>query len=397
MAIINKLDHFGRGIIFDEKITFVNYALPSEEIDYQIIKKSKKYNLAQITNLKTKSADRVDVPCPYFFKCGGCALEHLKYSKNLEFKKEKVEEILNKYAKIKTNINVIENPHPYNYRNKLSLKIKNGKLGFYETKSHKLVEITQCLLAQESINQIIKDISYFHLQTANITFRTNYNNELLIIIQTADNINIDLPYLTQKHKIVGIIINDAIFYGEDKFIEKVANRLFQVSYNSFFQVNPYVTTKIFEIVTENVQKDSIVTDLYCGVGTLGIVAAQKACQVYGIEIVPNAIKNALINKKINKCSNIEFCLGDAKEVIDKIKAKIDTIIIDPPRNGLSQETLNNILKITPKDLIYISCDPMTLARDLKILKERYIIKKIYIADMFSYTYHVETVCILSLQ
>ncbi len=395
MAIITKLDHFGRGIFYDTKITFIDYALPNEEVEYKIIKETLKYNVATITNLKKKSEDRVDYPCPYFLKCGGCSLEHLKYAKTLKFKQEKVAEILSKYANLDVKINVIANPSPYNYRNKISLKIWQGKAGFYESKTHSLVEINECLLAQDAINKFIKDIKYLHLENADVIIRTNYNNELLIDIKSQHIEHIDIDYLTKKHKIVGIIVNDKIYYGEDKFMEIIDKKLFQVSYNSFFQVNPYITAKIFALVSENIKPHSIVADLFCGVGTLGIIAAGKANKVYGIEIVPNAIKNALINKKINNSNNIEFCLGDANKVLFAIQDNIDTIILDPPRSGLSKTGKEAILKLLPQDIIYISCDPMTLARDLKDLNKYYEVKKVYIADMFSYTYHVESICLLT--
>ncbi len=396
MAKVEKLDHFGRGIVFDNKITFINYALPNEEVEYHIIKQTKKYNVANIDKIVRPSEDRINYPCPYFLKCGGCSLQHLKYAKTLEFKKAKVEEILNKYANIKTNIEVISNSSPYHYRNKLSLKIKDNHIGFYEEKTHELVEIKECLLAKEAINKLILDLKYFHLTNANVTIRASYNDELMIIITTNDEPKIDLDYLTHNHKIVGIIINYQIYYGEDKFIEIINKQLFQVSYNSFFQVNPFINAKILKIVQDNIKKNSIVADLFCGVGSLGITASLYAQKVYGIEIVPNAIKNALINKKINHRENIDFCLGDANKVLMEIKDNIDTIILDPPRSGLKKEGKDTLLKIKPDVIIYISCDPMTLARDLKELTKVYEVKKFYIADMFSNTYHVESICILNI-
>ena len=396
MVKIEKLDHFGRGITYvDNKITFVSYALPNEEIEYKIIKKAKKYNLAIMSKLITKSIDRIDYPCCYFKQCGGCALQHLKYEKTIEFKEQKLKEILKIYADIKDiDVKIIKNDNPYNYRNKLSLKIKDGNWGFYEEKTHNLVKIEQCLLADNPINKLIKDIKYFHLINANVIIRTNYNAELLIIIKTKEKINIDTNYLSKNHKIVGIIVNDKIYYGEDKFINIINHNLFQVSYNSFFQVNPYVTIKLFNLITDNIKENSVVVDLFCGVGTLSIVAAKKAQKVYGIETIPNAIKNALINKKINKCDNIDFCLGDANTQVLEIKDKIDIIIVDPPRSGLSNDGLKALLKIQPETIIYISCNPLTLARDIKFLKSKYNLEKIYMADMFSYTYHIETICVL---
>ena len=395
MPKIINLDHFGRGIIKDnKKITFIENTLVGEDVDYEIIEEHKKYNIGKVLNFNSLSKSRVIAPCPYYESCGGCKVQHMSYEDTLEFKKNKVSEILKKYANLNLDIQTIANDTPYNYRNKISLKIINGDVGFYKSESHTLVKINKCLIAKKILNLFIKDIKYLNIKNGTITLRCNYNDELLIDIKTKENIAIDLEYLVNKYKLVGIVINDKIYYQEDKFIEKINNKLFQVSYNSFFQVNDNITSKIFNIVKENINENSIVVDMFCGVGTLGIVASKKAKMVYGIEIVPNAIKNALINKKINKVDNINFMLGDANKLVFKINDNIDTLIIDPPRAGLSKDGLESTLKLSPKNIIYISCDPMTLARDLKSLKDKYNITKFYIADMFSYTYHVECVAAL---
>lgn len=395
MAKVINLDHFGRGIVkHNNKITFIANALINEDIEYEIIKENKKYNLGRVVKINQESPKRVIPLCPYFNICGGCSLQHLNYQDTITFKKEKVKEIISKYTNLITNIKIIENKSPFNYRNKISLKIVNKEVGYYQNDSHNLVKINKCLIAKNAINKCLEDIKYLNIINGSVTIKCNYNNELLLVINTKDNLKIDIDYLTRKHKIVGIIVNDKIYYGEDKFIEIINNKLFQVSYNSFFQINDYITSKLFEIIKDNIKENSIVADMFCGVGTLGIIASYKAKKVYGIEVISNAIKNALINKKINKRDNIDFMLGDANKLVFKIKDKIDTIIVDPPRSGLSKDGVDSILKINPKDLIYISCDPMTLARDLNILKEKYDIKEFYIADMFSYTYHVESICLL---
>lgn len=395
MSKVLNLDHYGRGIVKENgKVTFISNTLKDEEIEYKVVEDKKKYCVGEVTKYLNKSSKRVNSPCPYFNICGGCALQHMSYEETLEFKKDKVANILERYASLKPDIDIIKNDNPYNYRNKVSLKVVNGKIGFYKINSHDLVQIDKCLLAEEAINKFINDINLVNIKNGDITIRTNYNAELLIIINTSDELKIDIKTLKKHHKIVGIVLNNKLIDGEDKFIEIINNHLFQVSYNSFFQINRNVTAKIFDIVKENIDSDAIVADMFCGVGTLGLMAATNAQKVYGIEVVDNAIKNALINKKINKKDNIEFMLGDANKLVFKISDKINTIIVDPPRSGLSKAGIDSILKICPKDIIYISCDPMTLARDLNVLKNEYEITKFYIADMFSYTYHVESICIL---
>ena len=398
MIKVQKLDHYGRGIIKENgKVTFIPNALPNEEIEYKVQKENNKYNEGFVTKYINKSKDRIEPYCPFYNSCGGCALQHLSYDKTLEFKTKKVENILSKYASININTQVIKNENIYNYRNKVSLKVKDGKYGFYSQNTHQLIQINECKIASYAINSFIKDLKYLDIKNGSITIRSNYNNELMIIINSDEKPSIDIDYLKKHHKIVGVIFNNKILYGDDKYIEIIDDYLFQVSYDSFFQINRYITSKIFNIVSNQISKDSVVVDLFCGVGTLSTVASKKALKVYGIEIVPNAIKNALVNKKINKTENIEFMLGNANDLVSKINEKVDTIIIDPPRCGLSKSGVEAILGIMPKDIIYISCDPMTLARDLNILKDSYNVKELYVADMFSYTFHVECVCVLKLK
>ena len=183
-------------------------------------------------------------------------------------------------------------------------------------------------------------------------------------------------------------MNNKLIYGEDYYIEKVGKYLFKVNINSFFQINLNILSKVFDLISKD--KYKTVVDLYCGVGTLGI--ALNKDKLYGIEIVPEAITDAIKNSEINKQNNL-YMLGDSSK-ISKIEDKIDCIIVDPPRSGLNNKTINNILKFNSKSIIYMSCNPITLARDLNILKEKYLVKKIYILNMFPKTKHVECVCFL---
>ena len=397
MDKVLNLDHQARGIIKpDGKITFVKNALPGEIIEYKIIKETKKYNLGQLTNIIQKSPHRVASMCPYFPKCGGCSLHHMAYLDTLDYKKEKVQDILLRYANIKPKINVIANPIYLNYRNKITLQIKGKKIGYFAENTHDIIEITNCLVAKDSINAIIPDLKKLNINSGSITIRSNYNDEIMLIINTSQKLELDFKELSSKHKLVGVILNNKLIYNEDKFIENINGKLFQVSYNSFFQVNNYINEKLFEFIASNVTK-KVIVDMFCGVGTLGIIASFKAKKVYGIENNYHAILNALVNKKMNKRSNIEFLLGDANDLISKIKDNIDTIIIDPPRAGLSQKGINAILNIKPQEIIYISCDAMSLARDLKRLKNIYNITQVHIVDMFSFSYHVESICVLKKQ
>ena len=289
------------------------------------------------------------------------------------------------------------NINNFNYRNKVSLKIENSLVGYYESKTNDLVAINECLVANKEINRFIKKIDLLNLTKALVTIRCNYLNELLIVINTKEKCNCDIAKLTKEFKIAGIIFNDKCIYQNNYFYEKVNDLLFKVSYNSFFQINPYITSKLFEYLKQFITKDDVVADLYSGVGTLSIVAAKKARRVYSLEINKNAVLDGLENSRLNKVDNITFFKGNVNQTILNIKEKVNTIIIDPPRSGLDKKTMNSILNIKPQKIIYISCNPQTLIRDLLILKEFYTFDVIKLLDMFSYSYHIESLCVLNLK
>lgn len=385
---IDRMDHFGNGIgNINGKIIFVKGALPGETVDVTITKDKKSFMEGTINTIIYKSSKRVEPFCKYFGVCGGCSLCHLNYENTLEYKKERVKNILSKFDIPK--INVIKNENDLYYRNKIELKIVDGKLGFYEKSTHNLIEIKECKVTKKSINKSFEFVKNMKLENANVTIRANYNDEVLIIIDSKEKPVILNP---EDYKIVGIVLNDKCIYGQDNFMDKINNLFFTVSYNSFFQVNNYINLKLFNLIKENIVGKTVL-DLYSGVGTLSIVASKVVDKVYSIEVTQNAVKNALINAKINKCDNINFILGKVEDKIGFINDKIDTIIVDPARAGLDKKTIEVINNICPQRIIYVSCDTQSLANNLVDLAN-YEIKKFYILDMFSYTYHIECFCIL---
>ena len=385
---IDRMDHFGNGIgNINGKIIFVKGALTGETVDVTITKDKKSFMEGTINTIIYKSSKRVEPFCKYFGVCGGCSLCHLNYENTLEYKKERVKNILSKFDIPK--INVIKNENDLYYRNKIELKIVDGKLGFYEKSTHNLIEIKECKVTKKSINKSFEFVKNMKLENANVTIRANYNDEVLIIIDSKEKPVILNP---EDYKIVGIVLNDKCIYGQDNFMEKINNLFFTVSYNSFFQVNNYINLELFNLIKENIVGKTVL-DLYSGVGTLSIVASKVVDKVYSIEVIANAVKNALINAKINKCDNINFILGKVEDKIGFINDKIDTIIVDPARAGLDKKTIEVINNICPQRIIYVSCDTQSLANNLVDLTN-YEIKKFYILDMFSYTYHIECFCIL---
>ena len=385
---IERLNDQLEGIGYiDGKIVFVPKTKVGEEVDISITLENSKFLRGEVLN-------SINSDCLYFSKCGGCYLRNYSYEETLKLKEDNIKKLFDKNNMIVPRFNLIENSKPYNYRNKISLKVFNKKIGFYQDKTNDIVEINSCLIAKDAINNIIPDLNEIGINNGFITIRCNYNDELLIVIETLDNITYDFNKLKDKHKIAGVIINDKVVLNDNYFFDKINNYLFKVSNNSFFQVNNAIAGEIFNLIDNNISEEDTVLDLYSGVGTLSIAASNKAKHVIGVEVIPNAVKNALVNMKLNKKDNLDFMLGDVPKVISNINSDIDTIIFDPPRKGLDDYTVKYTLDKSPKKIIYVSCNPITLVRDLKLLSDKYKIDEVNVLDMFSYSYHAETLCVL---
>jgi len=387
-----KFDNFGRGIGYiNDKIIFIPKTVPGDIAKVDITLEKKNYYEGILKEIIKPSKLRVKAICPYFDICGGCDLMNISLSNMLEYKLHKINELLIN-NKINYNVkDIIKSDEQYNYRNKITLKIVDKLIGYYESNSHNLIEITKCYLCNNTINELVSDIKQLNIINGEIVIRVNYNNEILIDINTIDEIE-NIDKLCLNHKIVGVIKNDKVIYGENYFIDKINDYVFKVSYNSFFQVNPYICSKLFNLIEENT-KDSIkVLDLYCGVGTLSLVASKNSLKTLGVEINENAIIDANFNKKLNKQNNVEFICDNTKNIIDKIN-DCDTIILDPPRSGVASEIIEKIIKEDINKIIYVSCNPITLIRDIKLLEEYYLIKDFKLLDMFPNTEHVESIVV----
>ena len=380
---IEKQDHFGRGIAFiDKKICFIKDTLPGEIVDIEIVKNKKNFLEGKANKIIVESSDRVKPICPYFGVCGGCDLMHQEYNKQLEFKKNKVKELLKRFSNIDINDIKINHSNNLNYRNKIVLH----DLGLYKEKSNDVVNIDKCYLVNDKINDIIKRLKNYKINEA--TIKVSSLGKVMLIVD--ESIDID------KFKdIDSLYVNDKLVFGNN-YIEEVINGLtFYIYKDSFFQVNYNVMNMLYQRIVDYYKENSNlnVLDLYCGTGTIGMLISKYCKNVVGIEVNSDAIISAKLCKKINNISNIEFYLGKVEDTIDMIK-DIDSIVVDPPRAGLDNHTINTILKLNPKSIIYVSCDPTTLARDLNILKENYNIKEIELFDMFPNTYHVESFVVL---
>ena len=390
---IKKLDNQGRGITYyDDKIMFVNNALPDEIVSIKNINFKKKYYEADMEEVLEESKNRIVPKCPYYKKCGGCNLMHMNYELQKDFKITKIKEILNKYAGIEPEVKLVENDKTLFYRNKITLKVEDGVWGYFSSKTHNLTSINNCLLAANVINDIIGNHDFINIISGEITIRSNYEDKVLISVITKDEVELKEELIPEN--ICGIVVNNKTIYKDNYFYDYIDNYKFKVSYNSFFQVNNFIAGRIFNILEGNLSGNNLL-DLYCGVGTLGISVSKKFNNVYGIEINENAIYDAKHNAEINNLKNANYYCGSTDKILSELNVDFDTIIVDPPRSGLNKETIDLILNLKPKNIAYISCDPTTFARDLKVLKDEYSIKKVNVLEMFPNTFHTECVVLMS--
>lgn len=400
---VTKLDHQGRGIAkINDKVIFIPNALPRETIDVDIVLEKKKYYEGAIKEIINASDKRIKPVCPYFEECGGCQFLNMNYQDSLDYKQNKVEEIMNKYLGIKIKINnIVACDNNLYYRNKTTFQVKND-IGFFKEKTNTLIPVDKCYISDIKINDIYKAIKD-NIDLTNVKqviIRATKNTlESMVVFKTSNYIDNKKIIDILKNKVDSIYINDELIYGKGKIIENLCNKNFYISLSSFFQVNTLQAEKLYNkaIAYADIKKEDTVLDLYCGTGTIGIVASNKAKKVIGIELNKEAIKDANENKKLNNINNIEFYAGDVGKILNKNNYKPDIIIVDPPRAGLDSLALSQILNIKPKKLVYVSCDLMTLARDLKLLSNDYDILELTPVDMFPYTAHVESVCALKLK
>ena len=401
---IVRLDHNGRGIGYLEgKITFVPNTLPGEIVEIETIKEKKNLIEAKVKKYVLCSKDRIDVECPYYSYCGGCNLMHLEYKNQLKYKKEKGIDILKRFGgvDIKQDVNILESPHFY-YRNKVVFHVKNGKIGLYEEDSHYLVEIEKCMLLHPKINELLtklKTVNFLN-SVEKIMIRVFQNvKDSQIVFYPQENIPKEEIIHSLKNSVTSIYVDNQCIYGNSEICEKIGDRIYSVLPKSFFQVNSIAVQTLYDEVKNYLdpQPTDKVLDLYCGAGTIGLYIAPYVKFVYGIEIVKEAIDSANKNKELNRISNIQFFVGDTKEVLKKENLMVNKIIVDPPRSGLDSKTKEYLKTLKPEKIVYVSCNPITLARDIKELKHTYQFSKITFVDMFPNTDHVESVCLLVLK
>jgi 23S rRNA (uracil1939-C5)-methyltransferase len=419
--LISSINSEGQGIgSLDGLKVFVEDALINEQVLVKIVEKRKNYAVGEMVERITSSPDRVSPPCPHFKECGGCQLMHLAYQQQLRYKEQKVLDAFTKIAKLKVTLEAcVPSPYTLAYRNKIQLPFiwdKEKKLlGFFKKKTHEIIPIEHCLIQTELGNRLLNHIQttltlpsvrYVLIKTskdhkeAQITFVTTgthsqelhlYAQQLMVsyseIKGVIENINV-------RNDNIILTTNERVVLGEAFITETLLGKRFRIASSSFFQVHPYQAERLFAKALElaNPSPDQIIVDAYCGVGTLTILSSDKVKKAIGIELSKQAITMAKQNALLNNKSNCTFYAGSAEKLLDQFP-QIHTLFINPPRKGCDPLFLTKVKNILPNTIIYISCNPATLARDISLLPEYQVIS-IHPFDMFPQTTHVETLVLL---
>ena len=422
---------------YDGFTVFVDGGLINDRIKVRINKSKKNYAVGDIVEIIEESPFRVKRKCSDNLKdCGGCQIQELDYQKQLDIKTNEVKQVISRIGKLEDVVihDTLGMEEPVRYRNKAQFPIQkvnnNPLIGFYKKKSHDIIPTDKCIIQHEINDKIMKIIKTYinaykvsvydekthtgvlrHLVTK-VGFTTN---EVMVVLVANGK---KLPYLKELASVLEenvpgfktLVVNvnrektnvilgreNIVVYGDGKINDYIGELVFEISPLSFFQVNPVQTEVLYNKALEyaDLKENDTVFDIYCGIGTISLFLAQKAKKVYGIEIVEDAIKDAKINANLNNLDNVEFYVGKAEEVVPKMYKEGKTanvVVVDPPRKGCDEKVLDTIVSMKPDRVVYVSCNPSTLARDLAYLDERgYKCLEVQPVDMFPHTMHVECV------
>lgn len=380
-------DTRGNGIAkIDGKVIFVPKSLTGETVRINITEHNKRYDKGNVIEIIEPSDRRITPLCKNFDKCGGCNYQHISYKEEIKIKEKYIGNLFN----IKID-NFITNDET-SYRNKLELHVQNETLGFYKKETNTLVPFNTCNLISDKANITLNFINSTYLKkvTKVMLRESKATKEILLSIKGDE----DYPYIDNIRnncEVNSIYFNDKLVYGKPYITEIINDYKFLINHKSFLQVNSKGMEKLYNQIKKYAGTGTNLLDLYCGTGTIGIYLTKSFEKVTGVDILEDNIKLANLNKDENKIDNIEFILGDSKIISDN---NYDTIIVDPPRSGLSKEVINNLLEMKSNKIVYVSCNPTTLKRDISLLND-YELKKLSVVDMFPKTMHVECVCVLN--
>lgn len=451
---INDIGNAGEGIgKVDGYALFVKDAVIGDVVEAKVTKVKKNYGYARLVNILSPSKYRVKKPvCPFARKCGGCQIQEMEYSRQLAFKEDKVRGNLIHIGGVPAELldrvtePIVGMDDPFHYRNKAQFPIgtdKSGKIvaGFYAGRTHSIIPNTDCALGVEDNKRILECILGFMEEfgvqaydeerheglVRHVLLRYGFRTKEIMVCLVINGSRIphqevlierlkEIPGMTSitasvNREKTNVIMGTEIklLWGQGYILDYIGQVKYQISPLSFYQVNPVQTEKLYNLVMEyaDLSGKETVWDLYCGIGTISLFLAQRAKKVYGVEIVPQAIEDARNNARINHIQNAEFYVGRAEEVLPEHyrtygekhggeSMRADVIVVDPPRKGCEESLLQTMVEMEPERIVYVSCDSATLARDVKILREKgYEIERMRIVDQFAHTVHVETICCLS--
>lgn len=433
----------GEGIAKIDSFTiFIPNAIKGEKIKILIVKVLSSHAFGKIIEIISSSKDRVENDCATYQRCGGCNLRHIRYKETLKIKQNSVQSLVNKTLKNKIEVQpVLGMENPYHYRNKAQYPIginKKGEpvIGVFANRTHEIIPIHTCFIQNQKTEEIAKfifdyivknKISIYDEKTGKGLIRhivtkigIKTNEVMCILVINGKEVPKEKELVTEitKHfpevktivknintKNTNVILGqeNINLYGKGYIKDRLGEYTFKISPLSFYQVNPVQAERLYQIGVEaaEITKQDVVFDLYCGIGTISLFMSKYAKKVYGIEIVKEAIDMAKENAKLNQVDNVEFIAGDVEKILDKLihieKIIPDIVMVDPPRKGLDNKSIENILTIKPKRIVYISCNPATLVRDLAKLENLYEVKSVKPVDMFPFTSHVECCSVLYLK
>ncbi|NLL05768.1 MAG: 23S rRNA (uracil(1939)-C(5))-methyltransferase RlmD [Clostridiaceae bacterium] len=436
---ISGMTHEGQGVGRIENFTvFVDGSIKGEEVEIKIIKVNKSYAVGKLLNILKASPDRAEPICKVFNRCGGCSLQHMSAQAALKFKTDVVIENIRRIGKLKDVVvhDTIGMENPFNYRNKAQYPVGQLKdelvVGFYAKKSHDIVDSPQCMIqhsvsdrAKLIVKRFLEDnkISVYDEETGkglvrHVMTRRGFNTgELMVVLVlngkslpqqnklvrqlTADIPEIKSIVLNVNTANTNIILGNRniVVFGEETITDYIGRFKFKISPLSFFQVNPVQTEVLYNKALEyaGLTGEETVFDLYCGIGTISLFLSEKAKKVYGVEVVEEAIRDAKENAKLNGVDNVEFLVGEAEKIIPDMYQKgirADVVVVDPPRKGCDEVLLDTLVSMSPERIVYVSCNPATLARDLAFLTGKgFQVVEVQPVDMFPWSIHVES-CVL---
>lgn len=449
IADVVGIGHDGEGVGRVDGFTlFIHGALPGEKVRVKVLKVKKQYGYAKLLEILEASPDRIDAPCPIYKQCGGCQLQHMNYEAQMRWKRQLVIDNLTRIGKLQvagdgeaglTVHATLGMTGPWRYRNKAQVPIGLGNMegglvgGFYAQGTHRIIDMEACLIQHENNDAVVAAVKRIARQLGirpydeesgkgllrHVIARYGFNTgEIMVVLVTngrdmnrADElvgmIREEIPEVRSICQNVNTDRTNVIFgdetrvlWGSDVIYDTIGDIRFAISARSFYQVNPVQTEVLYGKALEYAQLsgEEVVIDAYCGIGTISLFLAQRAGKVYGVEIVPEAIEDARRNALLNGVRNAEFAVGAAEVVIPAWKQQgvtPDVIVVDPPRKGCDAALLETIVAMRPERVVYVSCNPSTLARDLRVLEDGgYRTVEVQPVDMFPHTVHIESVCLL---